>query len=98
MPRGRKPAAAKMAAPEKKEGSITLTKEQFETLRKASALIGDARATLNNLDDCETIAALAFGAGKAYLNADQAEDLLDDVIREVNPDSDLDWDDDDDDN
>lgn len=90
MPRGRKPAAAKMSAPEKKV-SIVLTEEQFGTLRKVSQLIGEARGILDNLEERETVSALAFGVGKAFFGTNQAEDLLDEVIRDIDPDRDDDW-------
>ena len=97
MPRGRKPAAAKMSAP-KKEEVITLTKEQFETLQKVSELLGDARLMVHKIEDCETTATMAFAAGKAFVAADRAEDLIDDLISEIDPDKDVDdWDDEDED-
>jgi hypothetical protein len=97
MPRGRKPAVAKMTAPKKEEG-IVLTKEQFETLQKVSELLRDARLKLHTMEDCETLATMAFAAGRAFVAADQAEDLIDDLISEIDPDKDVDdWDDEDED-
>lgn len=96
MPRGRKPAAAKMSAP--KEEVIVLTKEQFAILQEASKLIGDARLAVHKIEDCETTATMAFTAGKAFVAADKAEDLIDDLIREINPNKEEDsWDDEDED-
>lgn len=97
MPRGRKPAAAKMSAP-KKEEVITLTKEQFETLRKVSELLGDARISIHRIEDCESMATMAFAAGKAFVATNEAEDIIDNLIREIDPIKDEDdWDDDDED-
>lgn len=98
MPRGRKPAAAKMAAPEKPV-TIKLTMEQLETLKKVSSLIGDARLGLHKIEDCETTSTMSFAAGKAFVAADQAEDLVDELIRQIDPTEEEDsWEDEDEDN
>lgn len=98
MPRGRKPAAAKMAAPEKPV-TIKLTMEQLETLKKASSLIGDARISIHCIEDCKSMANMAFAAGKAFVATNEAEDIIDDLIREIDPIKDEDsWEDEDEDN
>ncbi len=90
-----KKAVAKVTEP--KEKKVIITKEQIETLRKISSLIGDARRTVDNIEEADTLVSAGFKAGKAYDMTDKAEDLVDALINELDPIDYTEYDDSDDD-
>tara|TARA_R110000868_G_scaffold6255_2_gene35710 strand:+ start:1959 stop:2252 length:294 start_codon:yes stop_codon:yes gene_type:complete len=71
-----------------KEKKITLTREQFDALSKASQQITEARRALNDVGEAETLAHIGFIAGQAFFAVNQVEDVLDEIINDIDPDDD----------
>ncbi len=80
-----KKAAAKKVAAEPKEKKVIITPEQIQKLRSISSLIADARRTVDNIEEVDTLVSAGFRAGKAYDMADKAEDMIDELINELDP-------------
>ena len=79
MARPKKVAVKKEVAAAPAPVTYTLTKEQFELLKSASALISDARRELHNFEP-ENLAAAGFIAGQAFAAINKAEDTVDDIV------------------
>lgn len=88
MPRPKKVALVATETKPAKEKKITLTRDQFDALLKASEQITGARRALNDVGEAETLAHIGFIAGQAYFAVNQVEDVLDDIINDINPDDD----------
>ena len=88
MPRPKKVALVATEVKPAKEKKITLTRDQFDALLKASEQITEARRALNDVGEAETLAHIGFIAGQAYFAVNQVEDVLDDIINDINPDDD----------
>lgn len=87
MPRTKKAASAAVEA-KPREKKITLTRDQFDALSKASQQITEARRALNDVGEAETLAHIGFIAGQAYFAVNQVEDVLDEIINDIDPNDD----------
>lgn len=88
MARTTKAVAVTAETKQPKEKKITLTREQFNALSKASEQIAGARRALKDVGEAETLAHIGFIAGQAYFAVNQVEDVLDEIINDIDPDDD----------
>lgn len=75
---------------------ITLTQEQYKRLEEISGQIHQAKRYVDAIGDEGEYneRQVGFEAGKAYITLDEAEDQLDNILREIDPNEDEDEDDD----
>ena len=83
-----RPKKAASVAVEAEQPKITITREQFDALSKASQQITEARRALNEIGEAETLAHIGFIAGQAFFAVNQVEDVLDEIINDIDPDDD----------
>lgn len=88
MARTKKAVSVTAETKQPKEKKITLTREQFDALSKASEQITEARRALNEIGEAETLAHIGFIAGQAFFAVNQVEDVLEEIINDIDPDDD----------
>ena len=81
--RPKKKAVPTITITKKSSGDYAVTKEQIKKLREIEEHLSDIRRKLSDFDEYDTIAKMAFYAGEVFYLANNAEDVMCEVLEEI---------------